>query len=120
MSWVTIVQNPIWEYDDNPPDPGGAQTPLWQTSINGIRTNPRGEELYTNVRHKVLHAGRPSVPSEMNKTFWDETGFFRFETSTTGTQVQFVIDTTSDQIIDWGDDTRDNISAGTTTITHTY
>jgi len=120
MSWVTIVQNPIWEYDDNPPNPGGAQTALWQTGVNGIRTNPRGEKLYMNVRHKVLHADYPSVPSEMSKTFWDETGFYKFDESIIGAQVEFVISTTSDQIIEWGDDTRDDISAGTTTITHTY
>ena len=70
-TWNTIPQNTNWEYDSDPPNPGGALSALWQTSTNGIRTNQSGDSIYTNVRHKTLHAGRASVPSEISKTFWD-------------------------------------------------
>ena len=69
--WNTIPQNRNWEYDSDPPNPGGALTALWQTGTNGIRTNQNGDSIYMNVRHKTLHAGRASVPSEISKTFWD-------------------------------------------------
>ena len=71
MAWITITNNSSWEYDNAPPDLGGALSTLWQTGTNGIRTNQSGDDIYMNVRHKILHAGRASVPSEMNKTFWD-------------------------------------------------
>lgn len=73
-NWNTIPQNPIWQYDSDPPDPGGTQTALWQTGTNGIRTTSRGTEIYMNVQHRTLHAGRASVPSEMSKSFWDAQG----------------------------------------------
>ena len=73
--WNTIPQNPIWQYDSDPPDPGAALTELWQTGTNGIRTNQKsGDEIYMNVRHKTLQAPRASVPSELNKTFWNNSG----------------------------------------------
>ena len=74
MAYVTIPQNTDWEYDNNPSDPGGALTTLWQTGTNGIRTAPGSQEIYTNVRHKTLHAGSASVPSEMSKSFWAAQG----------------------------------------------
>ena len=72
--WNTIPQNPIWQYDSDPPDPGGAQSARWATGTNGIRTNGRGDEIYTNVRHRIFHVGRPSRPNEISKTFWDTRG----------------------------------------------
>ena len=47
MAWQSITNNPNWEYDTAPPDPGGALTALWATGTNGIRTNPYGEEIFT-------------------------------------------------------------------------
>ena len=64
--WNTIPQNPIWQYDSDPSNPG--------TGTNGIRTTPRGEKIYTHVRHRVLHAGRASRPNEMSKSFFDTRG----------------------------------------------
>ena len=74
MAYVSIPQNPDWEYDNDPPNPGGALTALWQTGTNGVRTDVDNQKIYTNVRHKTLHAGRASVPSEISKSFWDAQG----------------------------------------------
>ena len=71
MGWQDIYKNAYWEYDNNPPDPGGAQTALWATGTDGIRTTTRGEEVYMNCRHKILHATQESVPIEISKTYWD-------------------------------------------------
>jgi len=70
MAWQDIPNNPYWQYDDAPPDPGGAETALWATSTNGIRLNARGEEIYVNCRHKLIHPSQDSFPNEINKTFW--------------------------------------------------
>lgn len=69
MAWVTITNNPAWEYDNDPPDPGGALTALWETGTAGIRTNQSGDEIYMNCR--LIGSDAPSVPSEISKTFWD-------------------------------------------------
>ena len=71
MAFKDIPGNPNWEYDDNPPDPGGALSSLYATGTGGIRTNPRGEKIYMNCRHKRLHPTQASVPNEINKTYWD-------------------------------------------------
>jgi len=71
MAWLTITNNSNWEYDTAPPDPGGALTTLWATGTNGIRTNPYGEEIFMNCRHKLLHPTQTSIPNEISKTFWD-------------------------------------------------
>ena len=72
MAWVTITNNETWEYDNDPPDPGGALTALWSTGTAGIRVNQSGDEIYMNVRK--VGSGMPSVPSEINKTYWDLQG----------------------------------------------
>ena len=79
--WNTILQDPIWQYDSDPPDPGGAQSALWQTGTNGIRTNQSGDEIYMNVRHKTLQAPRASVPSELNKTYLDTIAILKYPQS---------------------------------------
>jgi hypothetical protein len=71
MAWATITNNPNWEYDTTPPDPGGALTALWQTATNGIRTNQSGDEIYINCRHKLINTTADSFPNEISKTFWD-------------------------------------------------
>lgn len=70
MAWQNIPNNPYWQYDDAPLDPGGAQTALWETSTNGVRTSVRGEQIYVNCKHKLLHPTQDSFPNEINKTFW--------------------------------------------------
>lgn len=69
MTWTPIPNNPNWEYDSAPPDPGGAQSALWSTGINGIRTTPTGQEVYMNCR--PVGSDYTSRPSEISKTFWD-------------------------------------------------
>jgi hypothetical protein len=69
MAWIEIPNNPTWEYDNSPPDPGDALTALWATGVAGIRTNQYGEELYMNCR--LIGSSAPSVPSEISKTYWD-------------------------------------------------
>ena len=70
MAWQIIPNNPYWQYDDAPFDPGGAETALWATSTNGIRISPAGDEIYVNCRHILLHPTQDSFPNEINKTFW--------------------------------------------------
>jgi hypothetical protein len=71
MAWLNIPNNDYWQYDDNPPNPGGALTALWSTSTNGVRTTPFGEKIYVNCRHKTLRPNQESVPSEISKSQWD-------------------------------------------------
>lgn len=71
MAWQIITNNTNWEYDTTPPDPGGAETALWQTSTNGVRTNVSGDQIYVNCRHRFIHPTQASFPNEINKTFWD-------------------------------------------------
>jgi len=72
MAWQSITNNPTWEYDNNPPDPGGAQHYLWTKQVNGIRTVTDGTssiEIYTKCRKKThIHV---ETMGELNKTFWD-------------------------------------------------
>ena len=69
MAWTPIPNNPNWEYDSAPPDPGGAQSALWATGVNGIRTTPFGQEVYMNCRR--VGSNDSSRPSEISKTYWD-------------------------------------------------
>ena len=68
MAWKDITNNTIWEYDDNPPDPGGAQHGLWLKQVNGIRTNHDGVKIYTKCRIK---GNNVDTQGELNKTYWD-------------------------------------------------
>lgn len=69
MAWVTITNNPVWEYDNNPPDPGlnSPYRPLWSKQTNGIRTT-RGHEVYTKVRRVGTTV---ETAGELSKTYWD-------------------------------------------------
>ena len=71
MAFVDIPSNPNWEYDNSPPDPGGALSALWATGTYGIRTTSGGQEVYMNCRHKTLHPTQDSIPNEISKTFWN-------------------------------------------------
>ena len=70
MAWQDIPNKQHWQYDNNPPNPGGLQTALWATSTNGVRINTRGVEIYVNCRNGFLHPTQDSFPNEINKTFW--------------------------------------------------
>ena len=76
----TILQNPIWQYDSDPPDPG--------EGTNGVRTTSGGIEIYTNVRHKA-NAPSPSVRSEMNKTFLDNIAILKQQSNVTNSPTGF-------------------------------
>ena len=69
MAFVAITNLPEWEYDNAPPDPGGAQSTLWATGVAGIRTAPSGTLVYMYCRK--VGSTDPSVPNEINKTYWD-------------------------------------------------
>lgn len=66
MGWNNVPNNPNWEWNDSPPDPGGAQTPLWEKQTGGIRENPDGTEIYTDCRNTAL-----SASGELSKTYWE-------------------------------------------------
>lgn len=68
MAWLPIPGNPMWEYDNAPPDPGNAQSALWAKQTGGIRTNPNGIEIYTKCR---MIGSTKDSNGEMNKTHWD-------------------------------------------------
>lgn len=52
MAWVAIPGKTGWEYDNAPPDPGGAQSALWAKSVAGIRQQPgpSGNQVYVRTR----------------------------------------------------------------------
>lgn len=67
MAWQPIPNNSYWEYDDNPPDPGGKQTALWLKQTNGVRTDG-SHQVYTRVRR----IGDGDITrGELSKTYWD-------------------------------------------------
>lgn len=70
MAFVVIPNNPNWEYDNAPADPGAGSPlrPLWLKQTNGVR-NDRGHEVYTKVRK--VGDGPDADRGEMSKTYWD-------------------------------------------------
>lgn len=69
MAWVTIPNNPLWEYDNAPANPG-VDSPyyeLWTKQSGGIR-NWHGYEVYVKCR-KV--GTTVDTQGEISKTFWD-------------------------------------------------
>lgn len=69
MAWKNIPGTEYWEYDDNPPDPGGAQTELWEKQFNGVRVNTvSGHEIYTKCR---MIGTTVDTAGELNKTYYD-------------------------------------------------
>lgn len=72
MAFVNIPNNPHWEYDNAPADPGpnSPQRALWQLSTNGIRTDSTtGHQVYTKVRK--VGDGPDANRGELSKSFWD-------------------------------------------------
>ena len=122
MAWQDIPNNPHWQYDDDPPDPGGPETSLWATSTNGIRLNARGEEIYVNCRHTLLHPTQDSFPNEINKTFWTGPLLFTVDTSL-GSDLIVGFDSAQvyDATIDWGDGSNPlTVGPGEGTVTKQY
>ena len=70
MAWVAIPNNPDWEYNNDPTDPGAGSPlrALWLKQTNGIRQFKNGTEVYVEVR-KVGDTNR--TRGEMSKSFWD-------------------------------------------------
>ena len=122
MAWQNIPNNPRWQYDDAPLDPGGAETALWATSTNGVRLSVRGEEIYVNCRHKLLHPTQDSFPNEINKTFWTGPLLFTVDTSL-GSDLIVGFDSAQvyDATIDWGDGSNPlTVGPGEGTVTKQY
>jgi len=69
MTWNNIPGNKYWEYDDNPSDPGGAQSDLWDKQFDCVRTNTYSEiKLYTKCRRIGTTV---DTAGELNKTYHD-------------------------------------------------
>ncbi|REK59987.1 MAG: hypothetical protein DWQ49_07095 [Bacteroidetes bacterium] len=71
MAWVTITNNPTWQYNNAPANPGTDnkfKKALWDLQTNGIRSTGQNHEVYVEVR-KVGDTNR--TRGEMSKTYWD-------------------------------------------------
>lgn len=134
MAWRDIPNNPHWEYNDSPVDPGvgSAGRPLWLKQTSGVR--PHGIfATYTQVRKK---GSTSEDMGELSKNFWDAQGTedddvsFRtlWETTADGESITWPCDQgngytpTFDAVIDWGDGTTNTtITAyNDSGLTHTY
>lgn len=71
MTWVTIHNSVIWEFDNDPPDPENGQTGLWTKQTNGIRVNANGDAVYTKCRRIGTTV---DTIGEQSKSFWDAQG----------------------------------------------
>ena len=70
MAWTPIPNNPNWEFDNTPSDPGGKQSILWAKQTGGVRTDGVNE-YYTRVRR--VDDG-DITRGELAKTYWDAQG----------------------------------------------
>ena len=146
MAWVTIPNNPNWEYDNNPTDPGvgSPHRALWLTQTDGVRTFGSGagaHEVYVKVR-KVGETADTSR-GELSKSFWDARGdeddietdmILVFRTTASNQQVRVGAATYSvytdgwqqidyDASIDWGDGTTSSVTgspANNAGLLHTF
>jgi hypothetical protein len=67
MAWQNVPNSTVWQFDNNPPDPGGAESTLWAKQTGGIRTHG-SHQVYTRVRR----VGDPDMSrGELSKTYWD-------------------------------------------------
>ena len=71
MAFVAIPNNPNWEYDNAPADPGAGSPlrKLWLLQTNGVRQFKNGTEVYTKVRK--VGDGPTADRGEMSKSYWD-------------------------------------------------
>ena len=136
MAWVNIPNNPHWQYNTAPPDPGASspQRALWLKQTAGIRTNTDGDKVYTMVR-RVGDTSDNSL-GEISKSFWDARGSedddvsFRtlWETIGDAETITWPCDQgggnvgTFNAVIDWGDGTADSTitSEDDPDLAHTY
>jgi len=122
MAWKGIPNNPHWQYDDAPADPGANSPyrPLWLKQTEGIRTNSGGNEVYTKVRKVGITV---DTMGELSKTFWDAQGdevlgtdAFELLIETNAGNKSMVLGGRSgytyNAVVDWGDGT------STTSVTH--
>ena len=134
MAWRDIPNNPHWEYNDSPVDPGpkSRMHHLWLRQSGGIRLNGIFS-TYTRVRRK---GSTSEDMGELSKNFWDAHGTedddvsFRtlWETTADGESITWPCDQgsgytpTFDAVIDWGDDTANTTitSFNDSGLTHTY
>lgn len=75
MAIVAIPNNTIWEYDNDPADPG-INSPLrkqWLKQTNGIATDSGGHQVYVSCRKvdEVYANGQPYMRGGLSKTFID-------------------------------------------------
>jgi len=61
MAFQSIPNNPYWEYDTAPADPGGGQSQLHAKQTAGIRTNTNGTEVYVSCRMIDSVSGSPQL-----------------------------------------------------------
>ena len=127
MAWVAIPNNPDWEYNNDPTDPGAtnALRRQWVLSSNGVRQQKDGTQVYVQVRRVGDTAN--TNKGELSKSFWDARGteddietdmILVFRTATANEEVRvgaatYYIGSGTDNYdgsIDWGDGT-------TTTVT---
>jgi hypothetical protein len=139
MAWKDIPNNPNWEYNDSPVDPGpmSRRRPLWLKQSGGIRVNGIFS-TYTRVRRK---GSTSEDMGELSKNFWDAQGTdddvdpdlsFRtlWETTADGESITWPCDMSSmggnvgtvNAVIDWGDGTANTTvtAFNDSGLTHTY
>ena len=80
MAWVTVPgSNNLWEYDNNPADPGvivvsptltvdHPERALWYKQTAGIRTDSSGHQVYTKCRKIGTNV---DTMGELSKTYYD-------------------------------------------------
>tara|TARA_R100000541_G_scaffold1902_4_gene7096 strand:+ start:1442 stop:2014 length:573 start_codon:yes stop_codon:yes gene_type:complete len=96
MAWVTITNNPSWQYDNAPADPGANSPlrPLWLKQTSGVRTT-NGHEVYTSVRKTIAGTGTVtfaitvSNPGVGNRYYIDGVGPARILSLTEGRTYRF-------------------------------
>jgi len=74
MAWVAITNNPNWQYNNSPEDPGAGSPlrALWLKQTNGIRTIGSGagaHQVYSEVRRVGDTTNRSR--GELSKSYWD-------------------------------------------------
>ena len=140
MAWVAIPNNPNWEYNNDPTDPGAtnALRGQWVLSSNGVRQQKDGTQVYVQVRRvgDTADANR----GELSKSFWDARGdeddietdmILVFRTTTANEEVrigaaQYYENSQSvdyDASIDWGDGTTSAVTgspANNAGLLHTF
>lgn len=70
MAWVAITNKTGWEYDNAPPDPGGAQSALWAKQTAGIRTTQRSTFVkFNDLTYTEVGGTIETVDGDFTKHF---------------------------------------------------